>query len=195
MCAYSSQHNEALNSTGSSKCYSNAIITMHHGNSASLNLARVIFRENLGEEPLLCRSSVKKKSALSDILKSCFALVFKGKGNIKSVCNAIINNKRREQSQGRMRKEHWHPDNLSLFRSARPNDIHPTGLKELADVIKAPWAIISENSWRVEEWKRIRALAVRRAKEKSRESQISPHLSSGADQMKGQFTKQAVEAS
>lgn len=54
-------------------------------------------------------------------------------------------------------------------------------------------AIISKNSWRMDEWKRVNILFFRRAKGELRELQISLSLFSIPDKMKEQFIKQRVE--
>ncbi|XP_061495614.1 uncharacterized protein LOC133390587 isoform X2 [Rhineura floridana] len=96
----------------------------------------------------------------AELLNTYFASVFSQKGNSVQPCNSS-NLRKGSGLQFEIDKEivRKYLVNLNEFKSPGPDELHPRVLKELADVLSEPLAIIFEKSWRTgevpEDWRQL----------------------------------------
>uniref|UniRef100_A0A670IJS6 Reverse transcriptase domain-containing protein n=1 Tax=Podarcis muralis TaxID=64176 RepID=A0A670IJS6_PODMU len=101
----------------------------------------------------------------AELLNAFFASVFSDKENNARPEEFGANDSAKE-TQPRITKEivHEYLASLDVFKSPGPDELHPRVLKELADVISEPLAVIFENSWRTGEvpadWRRANVVPI-----------------------------------
>uniref|UniRef100_A0A670J7Z7 Reverse transcriptase domain-containing protein n=1 Tax=Podarcis muralis TaxID=64176 RepID=A0A670J7Z7_PODMU len=101
----------------------------------------------------------------AELLNAFFASVFSDKEN-NARPEEFGANDSAEETQPRITKEivQEYLASLDVFKSPGPDELHPRVLKELADVISEPLAVIFENSWRTGEvpadWRRANVVPI-----------------------------------
>uniref|UniRef100_A0A670HWE4 Reverse transcriptase domain-containing protein n=1 Tax=Podarcis muralis TaxID=64176 RepID=A0A670HWE4_PODMU len=101
----------------------------------------------------------------AELLNAFFASVFSDKEN-NAQPEEFGANDLAEETQPRITKEivQEYLASLDVFKSPGPDELHPRVLKELADVISEPLAVIFENSWRTGEvpadWRRANVVPI-----------------------------------
>uniref|UniRef100_A0A670HT18 Reverse transcriptase domain-containing protein n=1 Tax=Podarcis muralis TaxID=64176 RepID=A0A670HT18_PODMU len=116
-------------------------------------------KEEFKQIASMCRHKVRKAKAQNEL-----RLAREVKSNARP--EEFGANDSAEETQPRITKEivQEYLASLDVFKSPGPDELHPRVLKELADVISEPLAVIIENSWRTGEvpadWRRANVVPI-----------------------------------
>uniref|UniRef100_UPI00109F2E4C uncharacterized protein LOC114596483 n=1 Tax=Podarcis muralis TaxID=64176 RepID=UPI00109F2E4C len=134
----------------------------------------------------------------AELLNAFFASVFSDKENNAQPEEFGANDSAKE-TQPRITKEivQEYLASLDVFKSPGPDELHPRVLKELADVISEPLAVIFENSWRTGEvpadWRRANVVPIFKKGEREDPNNYRPvSLTSIPGKILEQIIKQTV---